>query len=77
MKRLVVCFVAGLSLAVFTSFALAAEAPKIEPAEKVEAKAEMKADTILGKIMKIEKAKNEIVAFKGRVLVRRIIPRAG
>ena len=61
MKRLVVCFVAVLSLVAFNSFALAAEAPKIEHVKKVESTAEMKGETIVGKIMKIEKAKNEIV----------------
>lgn len=60
MKKLIVSFVAVLSLVAFTSLVVAAEAPKTEPAKKVAAKAEMKAETIIGKIAKIDTAKNEI-----------------
>jgi hypothetical protein len=64
MKKLLVSIVAVLTLVAFSSMAIAAEAPKTEPAKveaKAETKAEMKAETITGKIVKIEKAKNEIV----------------
>ncbi|HPI93348.1 MAG TPA: hypothetical protein PLT09_07080 [Deltaproteobacteria bacterium] len=56
MKKMFVGFMAVLTLVAFTSMVFAAQAPKSDPAKVV-----VKDLYVTGSIVKIEKAKNEIV----------------